>query len=314
MVSRRDFSGKVAAGLVGGALSACGGGNAATPAKAPTVLLVHGSWHGAWCFQPLIGELSARGVRAVAIDLPGAGLQARFPVSYFERPLNEANFASEISPVAGITLDDCANAIIKAIDNLIAGGSGPVVLVGHSFGGLAITLAAEKASEKIAKLVYITAYMPASGVSALTYIFAPENAGAELGALFKADPSVVYANRIDPNSADIGYGLACKHALCDDVSDDMWTAVRNLLTPDDPGATAVTPINTTIARWGSIPRAFIRCTRDNTIKLSLQDRFISEADAFTPDNPTQVSSLATSHSPFLAAPAQLADVLVGFMP
>jgi len=35
-----------------------------------TFALIHGAWHGAWCWEPLIPELERRGHRAVAVDLP----------------------------------------------------------------------------------------------------------------------------------------------------------------------------------------------------------------------------------------------------
>ena len=39
----------------------------------PTVVLVHGAWHGAWCWEPVVEGLARRGVAALAVDLPGHG-------------------------------------------------------------------------------------------------------------------------------------------------------------------------------------------------------------------------------------------------
>jgi len=70
----------------GGAIGAVLGVSKA-PAQAvtnkPAFLLVHGAWHGAWCWTSLIPHLAAAGHVAIAIDLPGYGLNARFPKSYF---------------------------------------------------------------------------------------------------------------------------------------------------------------------------------------------------------------------------------------
>ena len=66
---------------------------------------------------------------------------------------------------------------MQAVDDAYALGRGKVVLVGHSMGGLAITAAAERAPDKIAKIVYLAAFMPASGVPGLDYVRAPENKG-----------------------------------------------------------------------------------------------------------------------------------------
>ncbi|HKS43541.1 MAG TPA: hypothetical protein VJT49_00230 [Amycolatopsis sp.] len=51
------------------------------------------------------------------------------------------------------------------------------------------------------------------------------------------------------------------------------------------------------------------CTRDNAIRPAPQQKFISEADAAFPDNPTSVVALDASHSPFLSMPHQVADIV-----
>jgi len=63
-------------------------------------------------------------------------------------------------------------------------------------------------------------------------------------------------------------------------------------------------------RWGRIPRTYISCTGDQAVPIAAQRRFIGDADAFTPGNPTDVRELATSHSPFLSEPERLADILL----
>jgi pimeloyl-ACP methyl ester carboxylesterase len=85
--------------------------------------------------------------------------------------------------------------------------------------------------------------------------------------------------------------------------------VAKLLTPDVPLAPFATRIVTTEARWGKVRRHYIKCLQDNAIKPTLQQRFISEADAFVPGNKTQVHVLDTSHSPFMSAPEELARLL-----
>jgi hypothetical protein len=52
------------------------------------------------------------------------------------------------------------------------------------------------------------------------------------------------------------------------------------------------------------------CTRDATIPPALQRKFIADADAAFPANPTVVRELAASHSPFLSMPAELADLVL----
>lgn len=104
----------------------------------PRLLLVHGSCHGAWCWDRLIPELAARGLQAHAIDLPAHGADRTDP--------------------ARATLDLYVEAILKAID-------APVTLVGHSAAGYPITLAAERAPHLVERLVYVCAYVPRPGMS-----------------------------------------------------------------------------------------------------------------------------------------------------
>lgn len=101
-------------------------------------LLIHGSCHGAWCWEATIAELRARGHDATAIDLPGHG--------------------TDKTPPEEVTLDDYARAICAAIND-------PVLLVGHSMAGYAIAAAAERCPDKVAGLIYLAAYVPMAGKS-----------------------------------------------------------------------------------------------------------------------------------------------------
>lgn len=273
-------------------------------------VLVHGAWHGAWTYEQVIPLLAGMGYEAVARDLPAHGLNARFPDSFHQRPLDKARFATEPSKVAGTTLDDYAMSIEQTIDGLVAAGHPKVVLVGHSMGGVPITTVAERIPEKIAHLVYLTAFMPASGVPGISYIAAPENSGEMVGPQLMADPAQIGALRMDHRSMDTNYVRNGKLAFYADVSDETYSAVAHLLTPDVPVGPFATPVVTTQERWGSIQRHYIKCLQDRAIRPALQQRFIDEANAFAPDRPTRVHTLDSSHSPFLSQPNLLAELLV----
>lgn len=101
-------------------------------------LLIHGSCHGAWCWDDLIPHLTAAGHSARAIDLPSHG--------------------QDRTPAGEVTLGLYARAIVAAIET-------PVILVGHSMAGYPITAAAGLAPEKIRALVYLCAYVPLAGKS-----------------------------------------------------------------------------------------------------------------------------------------------------
>lgn len=101
-------------------------------------LLIHGSCHGAWCWDYLRPELERLGHSVQAIDLPGAGAD----------PTDRAE----------VTLDLYAQAVVAALRE-------PAILVGHSMGGYPITAAAEADPSQIRALVYLCAYRPVSGLS-----------------------------------------------------------------------------------------------------------------------------------------------------
>lgn len=306
--SRREVFKLGGAALAGAGLAACGGSNAASEDK-PAFVLVPGAWHGAWTYTKVIPELAALGYVAVAVDLPGHGLDAQFPASWFSRPLDAAAFATEVSPLRSVTVQQCADSVIAAIDQLHAGGHAKVVLVGHSLGGVTITNVAESAPEKLQKVVYLSAFMLAAGQSAFDAVVLPEGTTAEVLPLVKADPATVGATRIDWAATDAAYLAAAKSAFYADVSDDKFRAIANLLTPDEPVALSATPTVKTVGRWGSVSRHYISCLQDHAIPPALQQRFIATADAFAPANKTIVHTINTSHSPFVSAPKDLAILL-----
>ena len=310
-MQRRNFMTHVSATVAGAAVAACGGGNAAsgTSTKA-TFVFAHGAWHGGWCFSPVAQLLAQQGYQSVLLDLPGHGMSARLPSSYTAKPQDTAALATQVSPLAALTLNDYRDATLAVIRGLVAAGSGPVVLVGHSLGGATLSAVAEADPSLIKRLVYLTAFVPVKFPTVIQYLQQPNFAASEVPPLFVADPAVVKAARINHDSADASYVARVKSAFYHDVADDAFAAVANLLTPDEPLLAFATPANVTAARWGSVSRAFIRCTGDRAIPIAVQDSMINEADAFTPGNAFVQKTLATSHSAFASAPADLASVLV----
>jgi pimeloyl-ACP methyl ester carboxylesterase len=106
-------------------------------------LLVHGAFHGAWCWRKTVAELERRGHRAKAIDLPGQG--------------------EDRTPLKEVTLDTMVDRIIAEMADL----PGKVVLVGHSLGGIPISVTGEKSPDRIKALVYLSAFLPRDGEALL---------------------------------------------------------------------------------------------------------------------------------------------------
>ena len=103
--------------------------------ETPTFLLVHGSWHGPWCWESLQAGLAKRGFASNAPELPSCGADAA----------KLKGLAEDAETVAG------AAASIK----------GDVIVVGHSYGGAVISEAAHPAN--VRQLVFLGAFMPDIG-------------------------------------------------------------------------------------------------------------------------------------------------------
>jgi len=262
-----------------------------SPAGAPIVLL-HGFWHGSWCWSKVAVELAARGRYSVAVDMAGHGLHARRPAAARVDPFDPRLFATESSPLAGTSLADASDLLVSQMKK--AGGGRPCVLVAHSMGGPVATRAAQLAPELFAHLVYLAAYMPASGVPIMTYGQAPEQAGELISSALRADPRVVGGLRIHPGSADPQYHDLLRRAFYHDVEPELADAAIAMLSCDAPLDFVVDSTE-----------------RDHAILPPLQRRFIAEADAAFPDNPTHVAGLESAHSPFLSMPDRVADIIAG---
>ncbi len=108
-----------------------------------TFVLVHGGWHGGWCWQKVIPFLEAAGHAVYATTLTGL-----------------AERASELSPEVG--LDTHIQDIVGLLEAKDLHG---VILVGHSYGGMVITGVVDAVPERIAHLVYLDTFVPRDGES-----------------------------------------------------------------------------------------------------------------------------------------------------
>jgi pimeloyl-ACP methyl ester carboxylesterase len=271
-----------------------------------TFLLVHGAWHSAMHWDAVAAILAGRGRRVLAIDLPGHGLKAKFPEAYLRQDL--AALATEPSPLKDVTLDDYVAAVATAARGLAR--HGPVTVVGHSVGGLAITRAAEAIPELIHRLVYLTAFCPVRLPNVSGYDKLPENARVRRGPRI-GDPKQTGALRMNPRSNDPAHIEDLRQTFYNDVPREAFLPYAHALTPDVPLLPMTADARGTRDRWGRVPRSFIRCALDNAIPIALQDRMIREADAFTLENRFDVKTLEAGHSPFASQPEQLAAILTG---
>jgi pimeloyl-ACP methyl ester carboxylesterase len=204
-----------------------------------TFVLVHGAWHGGWCWHKIVPRLRAAGHAAIAPDMKGHGIDR--------------------SPTETLTLDSLAEGICA----VVAKQGGEVVLVGHSFGGTIITEVGERMPEAIKALVYLTAFVVPGGKSMMD-LNAPDPESLIADNLVIApDGKCVTVN--PSRIRDIFYG--------DCPLEDVALA-HTLFVPEGMAAFS-TPSSATDARWGRIPSAYIECTRDRAIGIARQRQFAS---------------------------------------
>ncbi|ARE78023.1 alpha/beta fold hydrolase [Streptomyces sp. NPDC059558] len=260
---------------------------------APTFVLVHGAGSNSYGWSPVLQELGARGHRAVAVDLPGHGLGAYFPLSY-QTPQDPERLRTEPSPIAAVTLEDFAAHVVGVVR--AAHRNGPVILVGQSLGGVTVNAVANQVPELIAHLVYASAFCPTRHASVAQLMATPE---ASTSALFRLTavptPPELGVNRVNWRSGDPAFFAAAKEALGSDLPDAEVRALLNTLEPDESAAIGAADARGLPDGWGRVPRTFLRFTEDRSIPPALQDLMIREADGTAPDNPFRVRSLAAPH-------------------
>jgi pimeloyl-ACP methyl ester carboxylesterase len=278
-----------------------------TSAHSAPLLLLHGFCHGSWCWSEVIAHVLAAGRRAVAVDMAGHGLYARRPHSFTHRPHDPEAFRTEVSPMADMSFEQAAELLTSQI-KLVGGGSA-VTVVAHSAAGVLLTRVAQQSPELVSHAVYLAAVMPASDEPPGTHTQWPEFADSRSTHLFVGDPAQIGALRLDVASNDDAYRTELREAFYNDTDPVLADTAIGLLTPDAPLGLTLGITTLTHDGWGSVPRTYITCARDNIMPPATQARFIAEADAAFPENLTTVAALDASHSPFLSIPGEVAGIL-----
>ncbi len=201
-----------------------------------TFILVHGSWHGAWCWYKIVPLLEKSGHKAIAVDLPGLG--------------------RDRTPLSEVSLQSYVDRVWAAIDEQ----PGRVILVGHSRGGIVISQTAEQRPARIEKLVYLAAFLLPGGQAMLP------GALDDRGSLLLPNLVVNEAQGCITIKEE-----GCREALYGDCSDEDVALATLLLTPD-PIAPLVTPLDLSERNFGRVPRVYIETLGDDAITLSAQRR------------------------------------------
>ena len=235
-----------------------------------THILTHGMYTGAWCWNKVIPLLQKAGHQAVAFDLPGHG--------------------GDQTPISKISLQSYVDKVCQVLDSQ----SGPVILVGHSFGGIVITQVAEYRPDKIKKLVYLCALFPQNGDFSIKLVRSvPDSAPLMMQTTVVSEDKSFHTVKLE----------FIKELFYADCSDDDVNRARSLLCAEPMGC-SFTPVRTTAENFGRIPRVYIQTLQDKALSPSFQEKMYSMMPFQT------IIHMNTSHSPFFSAPEELAAHLL----
>jgi pimeloyl-ACP methyl ester carboxylesterase len=239
-------------------------------------VLIHGGFHGAWCWHKVIPELEKIGHQAIAIDLPGHGARR-----------DESSL-----------LHERGGAIVEAMQP----GD---VLVGHSGGGYDISVAADMAADKVGHLVYLAAGVPIEGQP----LFVASGGASQQEP--SGDHGIDRLNETIPPTAlrmtalgrlewvdlEVARGL-----FYHDVSGEDVAFASARLSPAPPEF-LMDPIHLPRFWKANLPRSYIIC---------LDDRALPYATAMSHAGRLGVQPhyIDGSHSPFFTRPAELAELFV----
>ena len=237
-------------------------------------VLVHGAWHGGWCWRRVTDALARGGHTAHAVTLTGLGERAHLLSSSITL---ETHISDVINTIEAQELDD-------------------VVLAVHSYAGMLGTAVADRLPGRLRHLVYVDAVVPRPGESwSSTHASATREQR-----LAAAQASPVYS--FPPPDPAI-FGLA----------DDDYQWVRRRQTPH-PGHTYTAPLDFDPRRVAAVPRTFVNCTRPTLATIDvIRTRVVDPKfwdGAWLGGGGARVVELQTGHDPMISAAGELTQLLL----
>ncbi len=206
------------------------------------IILLHGSWHGAWCWHKVVPHLEAAGHSVQVPDLPGHGRNWRFARGR-------------------TTLSAMASQVCQLLDKL----QEPALLVAHSRGGVVASTVAQMRPTALCANIYLAAYMLRHKERVADF--------------FKTDKESLVRANLRINKLCLTDSLlesAYKPALYADCSDADVALAHSLLTPE-PSLPALTRLHLTDDRYGSVPRHYIELTQDRAVTPRLQRAMVASS-------------------------------------
>jgi pimeloyl-ACP methyl ester carboxylesterase len=239
-----------------------------------TIVLVHGAWHGGWCWRDVADRLAARGARVFAPTMTGLGDRVHLRSAYrgLETFITDITGVIEREELTGVTL------------------------VGHSFGGMVITGVADRLPARVKRLVYLDAVVPRGGHSMVAPPgISPATVAATIAGLAALTPDGEWMAPIPLDAL----GLAdAPHRLRDRIARGLtphplssWTDVLHFI---NGGPRA--------------PSMYIWCNAPAMERTSFPSHYENaKAGKYGPHWTTHV--IATGHEAMFTAPAQTAALI-----
>lgn len=237
-------------------------------APGPTrFVLVHGAWHRGSCWAPVVADLTRRGFRVEAPDLPSAE--------------------------PGLGAQDYADTVLAALGP----GREPVVLVGHSLGGLTVPVVAGRLGPgRVTAMVLLAAMTPVPGTSFIGRMREDPGLmvdGYDRGVRRGEDGTTYWPADAVPDGLYRGVAQesseAAVAAAAAGLRPQAWTIGKE-----------VTPLHA----WPAVRTVAVVCAED---RVAAPDAFRRAAGGVG----AEVVELAGGHFPMLTRPVELADVLEG---
>jgi pimeloyl-ACP methyl ester carboxylesterase len=235
-------------------------------------VLVHGAWHGGWCWQRVTALLQKAGHRVHAVTLTGLGERAHL-----------------LSP--SITLDTHIDDVLKLIE---AEELSDVVLAVHSYAGMIGTAVADRLVRRLKHLVYVDAVVPKPGES-----------------WSSTQSSATQQQRLGAAQASRHFSFPAPDPEVFGLHDADHAWVKRRQTPH-PGNTYQAPLDFDVQRVAAVPRTFVNCTQPalatiEPSRLRVKDPKFWDG-AWLPNS--KIVEIKTGHDPMVSEPAALVQILV----
>jgi pimeloyl-ACP methyl ester carboxylesterase len=241
----------------------------------PTFVLIHGAWAASWVWDSLRDVLESQGYAVITPDMPG----------------NSRNPATPEQ----INMAGC----VRAVEACCAGISGPLLIVGHSGGGVIATQVAEAMAERVAGVAFIAGMMLPSGLGFAELADEAQKTHPEAAGIW---PHLSW--REDRQSSTVPADAVCDVFLQDLPREQAMAAAQHFCA--QPEGTRALVAEWTPERFGRLPRLYIEATQDRSVILPVQRRM----QQLVPG--AEVVSLECGHVPQVVATDGVADALLSF--